>query len=239
MDAAQTLVGRRGLMLTRWPPEGTLERETKRVLVDRKIDTVIDVGAHEGRYANTLRRLGFRGRIVSVEPSPAPYRRLAAAACSDRYWDVVDAALGDRESRATLREYNEHEEFSSVHSPSEYGRRYGLTVRRTVEVQVRTLDKLVSDVGVDPASCLVKVDTQGHDLAVLEGGGETLAVARALQVEIPMFGLYEGSPSGTRLIDRVRELGFDLVGMFPVHAHPRPLVPVEFDGLFARGADVG
>ena len=54
-----------------------------------------------------------------------------------------------------------------------------------------------------------------------------------------MFGLYEGAPAGPALMWQVQQMGFDLVGMFPVHDHPRPLVPVEFDGLFARGAKAG
>ena len=234
----QRQLGRFGYQLQRTPAEGSLERDLQRVLEDRQITTVVDIGAHVGLYAERLRALGFTGRIVSFEPSPRPFAELTSRTSGS--WTALQCALGDQDGSAELRIYAEHEEFSSLRAPSTYGRdNFGLTLAETVTVPVRRLDDVAVEVGVDPATTLVKIDTQGHDESVMEGGLGLLGAAAAMQLEGPMFGLYEGAPSGTALIERVRGLGFDLVGLYPVHEHPRPLVPVEFDGLFARGAQAG
>ncbi len=81
----------------------------------------------------------------------------------------------------------------------------------------------------DPTKTLLKIDTQGHDMSVLDGGESIIGQLAGLQLELPMFGIYEGAPTATRVIGGIRDSGFDLVGIFPVHDHPRPLAPVEFD----------
>jgi len=227
-----------GYQLQRRPAEGSLEREWQRVIDDRQIVTVLDIGAHVGLFATRLRSLGFDGRIISFEPSARPFRELKAK--TGGAWQALQVALGDEDGTADLHVYAEHEEFTSLRLPSDYGREhFGLTRIETLPVPVQRLDEVAARLGVDARRTFVKIDTQGHDDAVITGGAGFLNQAAALQVEVPMFGLYEGAPSGTAMIERVRSMGFDLVGLFPVHEHPRPLVPVEFDGLFARGAAAG
>jgi FkbM family methyltransferase len=231
-------LGRFGYQLVRAPVEGRLDGELQRVLADRGITTVLDIGAHVGLYAQQLRVRGYTGRIVSFEPSARPFRELQGKVGGT--WEAHQLALGDEEGQSELMVYAEHEEFTSLRKPSEYGREnFGLTVADVLTVPVRRLDDVAAELGVDPATTLVKIDTQGHDLAVMAGGASFVARAAALQVEVPMFGLYEDAPSGTAMIQQVLDLGYDLVGLFPVHDHPRPLIPVEFDGLFARGAKAG
>ncbi|MEI8081606.1 MAG: FkbM family methyltransferase [Actinomycetes bacterium] len=240
-EIVQDVLKRTGYILTRWPveqPEETLRRNLERVLEDMAIETVLDVGAHVGDYGQLLRTIGFEGQICSFEPSPRPFSVLRAR--TDQRWSATNIALGDTEGAAELYDYSEHEVFASLRKPSSFGSDlYGLTVRQTFDVRVRRLDDVCAELGIDPIRTYLKIDTQGHDAAVLDGGESTLAKIAGLQLELPMFGIYEGAPSATRLIDRVRAAGLELVGMFPVHDDPRPLIPVEFDALFARSTAIG
>ena len=44
------------------------------------VDLVIDVGANEGQYGESLRRRGYRGEIRSFEPASETFRVLSASA---------------------------------------------------------------------------------------------------------------------------------------------------------------
>jgi FkbM family methyltransferase len=235
-DQLQRVARRSGYIVQRWPPEGSLERELQRLIANRSVDLVLDVGAHVGLYGATLRRIGFGGRIVSFEPSPGPFARLAGSVTG--HWDTHRLALGDATGTARLHLYDAHEEFTSLHQPSQLGReQWGLSAHSTIDVPLRRLDDVVDELSLDASRALIKIDTQGHDAAVLDGAPRTLSAAAALQIELPSSRLYEGAAPLEELLVRADQAGFALLGMFPVHAHPRPLIPVEFDGLFARRDD--
>ena len=76
----------------------------QRLLERLEIDCVIDVGANRGQYRDQLRELvGYRGRIVSVEPLSALAAGLSArAAQEDPLWEVHACALGATPGTATL-----------------------------------------------------------------------------------------------------------------------------------------
>lgn len=231
--SVQRALLRAGYQLQRWPSEGSLERELQRLIRARSIRTVVDIGAHVGYYGQRLRDIGFDGRIVSFEPSPEPFERLRQTL--DDGWEAHCVAVGDAEGIATLHLYSAHEEFTSLHAPTDVGRAdWGLGESTEIQVPVRTLDALAYELDIDARTALIKIDTQGHDAAVLRGAPRTIAGAQGLQLELPLVRLYEGAQSFEDLFRAAHGVGFAPLGFFPVHAHPRPLIPVEFDGLFAR-----
>src|SRR5690348_14983189 len=78
-------------------------REDRMGLIARHgVSLVLDVGANAGQYASALRASGYSGEILSFEPIPDAYRRLAEAAVADALWQTRNVALGDRRSHLTL-----------------------------------------------------------------------------------------------------------------------------------------
>lgn len=232
---AQRMLAKQGFMVVRRPIEGSVNREIQRVIEQRRIATLIDVGAHEGRYGALWRAHGFKGRIVSFEPAPSTFERLRKRAGSG--WETHQLAIGDEDGTAEFFEYAEDDMYASLRRPSGMTGMPTLTMSSSYAVTVRALDGLLAELDVDPSTAFLKIDTQGHDAAVLEGAPKSFSTLAGLQVEIPMFGLYEGAPRAETLIALIRDHGFDLIGLFPVHAHPRPLVPIEFDAMFVRAGE--
>ena len=76
----------------------------RRLLKGLKVDCVFDVGANEGQYASELRLIGYRGTIVSFEPSPRSFERLSEVSEKDPDWHVFDFALGSVAGGGKLRE---------------------------------------------------------------------------------------------------------------------------------------
>ena len=220
--------------------EGTL-----RVVLDRAgVNVVLDVGAHRGEYVGRLRsNAGYRGPIVSFEPQQSASDVLRAAAAADPAWTIRQEAVGNETGSFTLNVFSDGM-FSSLHSAGDYGvERYSFLGRAThEEVSVVRLDDIADDVlaDVQDPRVLLKVDTQGHDLAVLAGAASLIERAVvALQIEIGVISIYEDTPDISEVLRTLQSYGFDIVGLFPIARDRDGLRVLEFDGVFVRrGVDL-
>src|SRR5438128_9963923 len=93
----QKAAHRLGWHIGRFPPVDSLAYHLKVVFRELAIDHVIDVGAHNGEYGQSLRELGYRGRIISFEPVRAAFDMLTPLAQRDGNWTVQNFALGPEE----------------------------------------------------------------------------------------------------------------------------------------------
>ena len=213
-----------------WPRFDTAEGHVKRLLKRLDVECVIDVGAFDGGYGRQLRRLGYRGRIVSFEPTPSSFKRLAAEAAGDRLWDVHHVALGAKPGKAMLY-LHEAGNMNSVYEASDYGvATYGLGAYDEALVEVMTLDELA----VGEESAFLKIDVQGAEFDVLDGAPELLKRCAVLQVEVSVHSPYEGTPLIDESLRRLRELGFTPTGLFPVSWEPDTLKLGDVDCFLVR-----
>jgi hypothetical protein len=91
--------------------------------------------------------------------------------------------------------------------------------------------------GIDPAapgSLLLKVDTQGSDIDVLEGAERILGFVAVLVIELSLIPLYEGAPGYIDALRYVEDAGFALAAVVPVGHDTASGVLVELDGCFVR-----
>ena len=184
------------------------------------VDCVFDVGANAGQYAQMLRReLGYKGPIVSFEPIPELAARLRAQASTDPAWFIEEAALDARPGEATLNVLA-GDQFSSLHRVSDSGAMlFRNQTRLCKRITVRTstvaleLQKYRERLGF--ARPFLKMDTQGHDLAVASGGGAELAAFIGLQSELAIKRLYEDAPGFEEALDYYRRHGFEVSALVP------------------------
>lgn len=229
-------VRRRGFDVVRYPHPGSLGAHL-RLLFDRLgIDCVLDVGGHRGEYATFLRELGYRGAIHTFEPVPESFEALTRRLAGDASWTGHRLALGDSDGEMEMG-IMRSAVFSSVHRPTEYARRrFGDAARvdERIEVPVRRLggllDELLAADGApaDP-TIFLKIDTQGSELDVLAGAAGVLDRVAALQAELPLKAVYERVPPLWEVLPRLRELGFEPSGLFPVSIDRGNLTLVEVD----------
>src|SRR5690242_4934261 len=66
----------------------------KQVLETLAINCVLDVGANRGQFGMLLRRIGYRGWILSFEPVRSNYQILEKVAARHGPWRVFPHALG-------------------------------------------------------------------------------------------------------------------------------------------------
>ncbi len=170
-------------------------------LLDARAD-MLDVGANIGWHTIiAAHKLGSRGRIHSFEPEQANLRRLRAnVALSGLTNIVVNAwALSDRTGRQHLNL-----------NPTNLGdhRLGSRSGRRSVVVPIRRLDDYQ---GVRGLPLVIKLDVQGSEWHVLEGGRGLLRDHPhdiVLVCEIAPTMLEDAGASLGRLIDLLAGHGF-------------------------------
>jgi len=239
--SAKQFARNRGVSIERYPPPGSLEHNLKQIIDLLEINCVIDVGAYVGEFAHKMRsQVEYRGRIVSIEPATPAFAQLEAKMRDDPDWRGIRMALGDAPATAELAIMGTgtNTNFSSFHSLNELARRrFGLlseTGQETVIVQ--RLDDVLDDLldGLERPRIFLKIDTQGHDLTVVQGAGRRIAEISAILLEAPALPIYENVPTLDKLLVEMRARGFDPCDIFPVTRTSDRLRMIEFDCTFVN-----
>jgi FkbM family methyltransferase len=152
---------------------GAYEREETRLVLGylRPGMTVLDVGANVGYYTlAAAARVGPKGRVIAVEPSPYAADRLAATVSANaiEHVRIERLALGSRSADLPL-----YLPLPDNHAPSLLGD----PGRASVTVPVRTLDACLPDWAVDRVD-LLKLDVEGYEAEVLAGASVALSAGR-------------------------------------------------------------
>jgi FkbM family methyltransferase len=146
----------------------------------------VDVGANVGLYAAVMAR--HSARVLAFEPHPAcaaHLRNLKLARC-----EVVEAALSDADGQAILRvPYEGDGELPALGTLAEANAlRDGHEESKSRAIQVATLrldTALAERLAPGQNLCLIKIDVEGHEQAVLQGAASTIAQHRpVLLIEI-------------------------------------------------------
>jgi len=161
--------------------------------------TFVDVGANLGLY--TRAALARRMRVVAIEPHPLLARNLGRLFRGDLR--VLQIALSDQAGHRTLYLPLFEQQELDARGSLEALANQGYTLHRLV-VETLTLDALdLEDVAV------VKIDVEGHELAVLEGGRRLLRRDRpSLLIEVEERHHPGGSAAVFRVLEELDYQGY-------------------------------
>jgi FkbM family methyltransferase len=147
---------------------------------------VLDVGANEGAYALAARRaLGPGARILAFEPSSTAFARLEAAVDGSDI-EALRLALGEEAGTATLYADRDASRLASL-----YAREIDhldMRLQPVEEVPVARLDDVCAERGLDGDIALLKLDVEGHELAVLEGAASLLGRRAFARIQFEFGG---------------------------------------------------
>jgi FkbM family methyltransferase len=206
-------------------------RDIMDFVTSRDINVVLDVGANIGQFGKMMRAKGYCGKIVSFEPISEVYQTLADKAMADGDWETNNFALGAETKQATIN-VAESSVFSSILPPSAAAYDFDDTavVTRSETIEVRKLDDVLP---VMAGNILLKIDTQGYERQVLEGGRQVLPMVKGVLMELPIIHLYEGTWRLHEAIEFMGDAGFVPAQIHPVNYHSADEVSlVEVDCLF-------
>jgi FkbM family methyltransferase len=191
----------------------------------RPDDLFVDVGANVGSY--TILAAGVvKARVISVEPIPSTFEHLQANIRLNKLNTVEAHCCGLSSSPGELRFITTLDTMNRVALHSE-------SLPTTV-VPVTTLDLLLA--GQIPK--IIKIDVEGHELAVLNGGFNTLS-AEALEAVIletngssARFGVTDDA-----LFQKMRSFGFESCEYDPFDRRLRPGRSVSGNTVFVRDVE--
>lgn len=196
-------------------------------------DWAIDVGANVGIVTAELCHLvGPAGTVWAIEPFPPNIETLLELREVNglNQLDVIAGALSSSQGTAHLRLPNDG---NSAH-PS-----LAKTSDLIGEIDVHTwsLDDLVASRRPNRPLAFIKIDVEGHEMAVLDGAEKTLRNLRPMILcEFNELLLREGGSSSAELLDRLSGLGYRPImalregrplAEIPAGASPATLVSME------------
>lgn len=228
-----------GYDLVRLPYPGSLGRHLQEIFRDSDINLVCDVGARHGEYSGELRDYGYHGWVASFEPVSENFKTITSNRQGDKRWRGFNMALGSEPAKLEIN-VTAGSAMSSFHKPNEYAKSEfteDSVITRTEQVDVQTLAAMLPELKklVPEPRIYLKLDTQGFDLEVLKGAEPVLQHVHALQSEVSIKPIYENMPPYAEAIAAYQSHGFELAGLYPVHADKRGAV-IEFDCIMIKSS---
>lgn len=216
-----------GVALGKGWGSGTVSQEVQAALsllppAARRSPVVLDVGANVGAWTAAILAVEPDATVYSFEPSPAAFLQLSTRFAGDNRVHQINAAVGDEVGTARLWADAPGSGLGSLSK-----RRldhFGVDFSHSDEVPVLTLDSWHPGSPVQPV--ILKMDVEGHELAVLRGARETLKSVKVVQFEFggcnvdsrtyfqdffyffqeAGFCLYRLGPKGLDRVERYSEL---------------------------------
>lgn len=186
-------------------------------------ETAFDIGANIGQNASIMALVvGPRGRVVAFEPGPTAWSILTRNVQSWAPYDlapitVVRQGLSSQIGEGLLHEAIDLGGFSLEDQPPGPPR-IAPPGARGIKVELTTLDEFVSQ---SSGIGLMKIDVEGHELAVLDGAARILEQRLVRDI---IFEDFYPQPSPVTL--RLQAAGYEVFALSPAWRRPI-LLPLQ------------
>ena len=199
------------------------------------IDVFFDVGANIGQTSTAALASFPRATIFAFEPDATSFGALTTNVHDPRV-KPFELALSDASGAAPFFDYGSFATSNSLVENAQYAERTGhpVTIR---SVQRETLDEFCRHHAVERIDVL-KIDTEGHELAVLHGATTMLSARRVRFVHVEFNTLLPkpGTTGGALLpLSEILEpLGFRFVASYPEYMITSGDLFVTSNALFVQ-----
>lgn len=214
------LAGAIGISRDRSSLRAALARRQK---IGLAVRTVIDVGASDGRWSMAANKFFSGAQFLLVEAQNAhrpPLEKLARRHDNIRY---TLAAASDKDGEIY---FDASDLFGGIasHTP--------LTKGECVTVQARTIDSMVRDYRLEPPY-LLKLDTHGFEVPILEGARKTLEETCLVIIETYNFRITDRSLTFQEMCGHMEQLGFRCIDLCDPMYRPKDGAFWQMDLFFA------
>ncbi len=200
-----------------------------------QIDLLFDVGANEGQYAEAMRKLGYDKELISFEPVKATYDKLSQKASGSTNWKTCNFALGDTDGEEYINVSKNTVSSSMLEMlPEHIKQEAGSAYVSKEKIVVKKLDSIFNTYVKQNSSVYLKLDVQGFEKNVIEGGTVSLKKIKLIQLEMALIPLYKGELLLADMINYMESKGFVLYTLIPGFNNYETGQLLQTDGIFVR-----
>ena len=183
----------------------------KFLLLNLEIDTVLDIGANEGQFATKLRKIGYKGKIISFEPLNKVFDILKKNSDNDKEWQTMNIAIGDQDGETIINESNYSLSssilpMSKLHLEAKENSNY----IGKQKVPIKKIDTIIDSENLINNNLFLKTDTQGFEYQVISGSIKNLKNIRAVLCELTLVELYKGQKLWLEIVELLAANNFEI-----------------------------
>ena len=198
------------------------------VVID--VPTIFDVGGHKGQSIDYLIGLFPDSKIYSFEPDPDSFKILhKKQSCNVQTFNL---AISDKVGSAKFFRnnishtnslyrinINSSDSIRAAEERNDNQSTYSDEINSEITVKTTTLSKFVSEHKIDHID-LLKIDVQGAEKNVLQGGVDIFKIVGSIIIEISFYDFYEKSTSFVDIEKILMPFGFKLFSILDISRNP-------------------
>ncbi len=177
---------------------------------------IMDIGANRGQTSKRLARGFPSAQVHCFEPAPSSCEVLRANMQCFPNATAHQLAFGPERKmgRFFVRKHHEESSFLGLEDAEAEG-------TQAIDIEMRSLDEYVPDKGWDAVDVL-KINAEGYDLVILQGGRQLLEAGRIhlIFTEMIFKSHYDGQGSYMDQLAFMAECGYSLVGLYETASAP-------------------
>ena len=191
-------------------PGHDLEYDLRIKLTEKLNPVIFDIGANHGELSSSFLKLFPSSIIHAFEPTPSCCESLLKIKRHNENFNFHEFAIGDKDEQKDFN-FSNYTTISSFLDLKENGD----NKTNVKEINVRAIDSVASELGIDHID-LLKIDTQGYDLKVLNGAQNMLKDRKigAILIELSFKSYYLGQASFVEVFEFLIERDLNLYGLY-------------------------
>jgi FkbM family methyltransferase len=192
----------------------------------------LDIGAYVGEWSQDLRRVFPACAVAMFEPQPAKTTILQSIAKSMGSAEVFPLLLGGRSSERVIFHLGETGSTYKADAQMDVSQ---ASRASSVEMETTPLDLVVAGTPFGRPD-IVKIDVQGAEFDVLEGGSATISHAEVVMIEVSLVKQYPGGKLAHEMIRLMSDVGLLPYDITCIRRNTPSGACNEIDFMFVRAS---
>ena len=203
--------------------------------MNKNISLALDIGANTGQFASDLREAGYKGKIISFEPLKNVFKTLNENSKKDINWTSKNLAIGEYDGKISINESNYSSSSSILEMTEDH-----LSAKKDShyiskeEVEIKKLDTIFNNKELLKENVFLKIDTQGYEWQVLQGGRNNLRDIKAILCEVSLVELYKGQKLWLDMIETFKSINYEIVYVEKGFENNKNLRTLQLDIVFVN-----